>query len=137
MRPFMKKTYVSLFFALALLLPLEPALSFTRQFAIVDILSDRLHEDTATFLSGLVTVTLPWIAIALATAPALLFALGSSARFYSAVVVVALQLLVYATTGELTFSWHDWATSLPEIFGTFVLVPVTLLLSLKKSLINS
>ncbi|GAA4650547.1 hypothetical protein GCM10023116_28300 [Kistimonas scapharcae] len=132
MRLIIKKTYISLFFALALLPLLEPALSFAQQFAIVDTLPDWLHRNTAIFLSGLVTITLPWIAITLATALALLFALGTSARLYSVVVVVALQLLVYAFTGGLTFSWHHWATSLPGILGAFALVPVTLLLSLKR-----
>ncbi|WP_211829397.1 hypothetical protein [Kistimonas asteriae] len=132
MRLIIKKTYISLFFALALLPLLEPALSFAQQFAIVDALPDWLHRNTAIFLSGLVTITLPWIAITLATALALLFALGTSARLYSVVVVVALQLMVYGFTGGLTFSWHHWAASLPGILGAFALVPITLLLSLKR-----
>ncbi len=132
MRLIIKKTYISLFFALALLPLLEPALSFAQQFAIADIMPDWLHRNTAIFLSGLVTITLPWIAITLATALALLFALGTSARIYSVVVVVALQLLVYGFTGGLTFSWHHWAVSLPGILGAFALVPVTLMLSLKR-----
>ncbi len=132
MRLIIKKTYISLFFALALLPLLEPALSFARQFAIVDVMPDWLHRNTAIFLSGLVTITLPWIAITLATALALLFALGTSARIYSVVVVVALQLLVYGFTGGLTFSWQHWAVSLPGILGAFALIPVTLLLSLKR-----
>ena len=132
MRLIIKKTYISLFFALALLPLLEPALSFAQQFAIVDSLPDWLHRNTAIFLSGLVTITLPWIAITLATALALLFALGTSARLYSVVVVVALQLMVYGFTGGLTFSWHHWAASLPGILGAFALVPITLLLSLKR-----
>ncbi|OQX39608.1 MAG: hypothetical protein B0D91_01210 [Oceanospirillales bacterium LUC14_002_19_P2] len=132
MRLIIKKTYISLFFTLALPPLLEPALSFAQQFAIVDIMPDWLHHNTAIFLSGLITITLPWIAITLATALALLFALGTSARIYSVVVMVALQLLVYNFTGGLTFGWHHWAVSLPGILGAFALVPVTLLLSLKR-----
>ena len=132
MRLIIKKTYLSFFFALALLPLLEPALSFARQFAIADLLPDWLHRDTGVFLSGLLTITLPWIVISLATALALLFALGTSARIYSVVVVIALQLLVYGFTGGLTFSWHHWAISLPGILGAAALVPVTLLLSLKR-----
>lgn len=132
MRPIIKKTYTCFFFSLALLSLLDPALAFVQQFNIADRLPNWLPSSAALFIFRLFTVTLPWLIASLATALALLFALGTSARYYSIVVVIALQLLYYFNTGILTFSWYSWVVSLPSVLGAVALIPITVLVSLKR-----